>query len=154
MGKPTLRSRRQNMGQPPHRHRPRIQRPTGSMEECRHTHGRGHSAVHTRAQTRLRIPHHEHVKKCRRKSNHECRTTAHGAYSMTGRFNTLNRYRVLWTDFERNRYLRELARNSEERIQRLKTQPGTPPEKLQAEELVLYETRRELQRSTRHLNDL
>jgi hypothetical protein len=72
---------------------------------------------------------------------------------MSDRFNALNRYRVLWTDFERNRYLRELARNSEDRIRRLKAQPGIPSERIQAEELVLRETIRELQRNTRHLSD-
>ena len=70
------------------------------------------------------------------------------------RFNTLNRYRVLWTDIERTRYLRTLAANAEERLRRLEARPGTPPEQVIAEKIALQETRKEIRRMETRLNDL
>lgn len=73
---------------------------------------------------------------------------------MSSRFNTLNRYRVLWTDFERNRYLRTLAAHTEERLRSLEARPGTPTGEIDAEKITLHEIKKELRRTETRLNDL
>ena len=73
---------------------------------------------------------------------------------MSSRFNTLNRYRVLWTDIERTRYLRTLAANAEERLRLLEARPGTPPEQVIAEKIAIQETRKEIRRAETRVNDL
>lgn len=70
------------------------------------------------------------------------------------RFNALNRYRLLWTDIERTRYLRTLAANTENRLRSLEAMPGTPPEQVIAEKIALQETRKEIRRAETLLNDL
>ena len=70
------------------------------------------------------------------------------------RFNTLNRYRALWTDFEQNWYLRTLAAETEERLHRLEALPGIQPDRIIAEKIALQETRKEIQRLESQLNDL
>ena len=73
---------------------------------------------------------------------------------MSSRFNTLNRYRVLWTDIERTRYLRTLEANAEERLRLLEARPGTPPEQVIAEKIALQETMKEIRRAETRVNDL
>ena len=66
----------------------------------------------------------------------------------------LRRRRTLWTDFERNRYLRALVQNTEERLRSLEAKPGIPPGQIDAEKLMLHEVRKELRRTETRLNDL
>ena len=53
--------------------------------------------------------------------------------------------RLAWTDFERIRYLRELARNIEARLEALYQHPYRNAESIAREQIVLHAVEQELQ---------
>ena len=69
-------------------------------------------------------------------------------------FRPLNRYRILWTDFEQNRFYRTLAINAAERLARMRARPGTSLTDLAAEQTILNRAQKEAQRTNHQLNDL
>ena len=69
-------------------------------------------------------------------------------------FRPLHRYRILWTDFEQNRFYRTLAINAAERLARMRARPGTSITDLATEECILNRAKKEAQRTNHQLNDL
>ena len=69
-------------------------------------------------------------------------------------FRPLHRYRILWTDFEQNRFYRTLAINAAERLARMRARPGTSLTDLAAEQTILNHAKKEAQRTNQRINDL
>ena len=69
-------------------------------------------------------------------------------------FRPLHRYRILWTDFEQNRFYRTLAIKAAERLARMRARPNTNPKDLAAEETILKQARKEAERADHQLNDM
>lgn len=73
---------------------------------------------------------------------------------MTNKYRPLGRYRILWTDFEQNRFYRTLAINAAERLARMRTRLGTNLTDLATEQTILNHAQKEAQRTNHQLNDL
>jgi len=69
-------------------------------------------------------------------------------------FRPLHRYRILWTDFEQNRFYRALTYNSAQRLARMRTRLNTNPKDLATEETILNHAKKQAQGTNQRINDL